>query len=61
MCLSSVSDDEPESSDSLSVDDWLHSLHLDAYLPVFLDHDYTSMDKIRRMWELELTTVRTRS
>ncbi|XP_064635654.1 ankyrin repeat and sterile alpha motif domain-containing protein 1B-like isoform X3 [Lineus longissimus] len=40
-----------------SVEAWLKTLHLTSYLSTFIDHDFCSMEKVHKMWELELTTV----
>lgn len=40
-----------------SVEDWLSSLRLSEYTDAFKSHGYTSMDRVRKLWELELATV----
>ena len=40
-----------------TVDDWLHSLHLDNYIDTFHKNKYSEMEKVLKMWEVELTTV----
>ncbi|XP_075234156.1 ankyrin repeat and SAM domain-containing protein 1A-like [Lycorma delicatula] len=39
------------------VDDWLSRLQLDEYCDTFRRHLYTEMEKVRRIWEVELTAV----
>lgn len=40
-----------------TVDDWLRAIHLDCYADTFHKHLYTDMDRILRIWEVEVTTV----
>ncbi|KAG5669823.1 hypothetical protein PVAND_000116 [Polypedilum vanderplanki] len=40
-----------------SVDQWLTSIHLDEYVDVFKKHLYIDMEKIYRVWEIELQAV----
>ncbi|XP_064602362.1 ankyrin repeat and SAM domain-containing protein 1A-like isoform X2 [Liolophura sinensis] len=40
-----------------SVENWLSSLRLSEYTDAFKSHGYTSMDRVRKLWELELATV----
>ena len=40
-----------------SVEQWLQSLHLSDYLDTFHANNFTSMDRIRNIWELELNSV----
>ncbi len=40
-----------------SVEDWLHSLRLAEYLDIFKSNHFTTMDRVRNIWELELNTV----
>lgn len=40
-----------------SVEEWLKSIHLENYAETFRKHLYTDMDRIKRVWEVELTTV----
>uniref|UniRef100_A0ABD2XRP4 Ankyrin repeat and SAM domain-containing protein 1A n=1 Tax=Trichogramma kaykai TaxID=54128 RepID=A0ABD2XRP4_9HYME len=40
-----------------TVDDWLKSIHLESYAELFRRHLYTDMDKVRRVWEVELAAV----
>ena len=44
-------------SASQTVDDWLKSIHLDSYTDLFRRHLYTDMDRVRRVWEVELAAV----
>lgn len=39
------------------VDEWLRRLHLDVYMDTFKRHLYTDMDRVQRIWEVELTAV----
>lgn len=40
-----------------SVEEWLKSIHLDNYAETFRKHLYTDMDRVRRVWEVELAAV----
>ncbi|XP_048512045.1 ankyrin repeat and sterile alpha motif domain-containing protein 1B-like isoform X2 [Athalia rosae] len=40
-----------------SVDEWLKSIHLECYAETFRKHLYTDMDRVRRVWEVELAAV----
>lgn len=40
-----------------TVDDWLKSINLDTYAELFRRHLYTDMDRVRRVWEVELAAV----
>ncbi|XP_033216122.1 ankyrin repeat and SAM domain-containing protein 1A-like isoform X2 [Belonocnema kinseyi] len=40
-----------------SVEDWLKGIHLDSYADTFKKHLYTDMDRVRRVWEVELAAV----
>jgi len=46
-----------ESGMPRSVEEWLESLHLSAYLDAFNRNQFTSMDRVKQIWDLELTTV----
>lgn len=46
-------DDEKDTA----VEDWLSRLHLDVYIDTFKRHLYTDMERVRRIWEVELTAV----
>ena len=40
------------------VDEWLESLHLkDAYLETFTKNLFTSMEKVSKIWDDELTSI----
>ncbi|KAG7204762.1 hypothetical protein KM043_005175 [Ampulex compressa] len=41
----------------LSVEEWLKSIHLENYAETFRKHLYTDMDRVRRVWEVELAAV----
>ncbi|XP_072945261.1 uncharacterized protein [Epargyreus clarus] len=40
-----------------SVDDWLRNINLEQYSDTFRKHLYVDMDRVRRIWEVELTAV----
>uniref|UniRef100_T1J001 SAM domain-containing protein n=1 Tax=Strigamia maritima TaxID=126957 RepID=T1J001_STRMM len=40
-----------------SVDEWLDSLYLGRYKDTFKRHNYCDMDRVRGIWEVELTTI----
>ncbi|CAH0719150.1 unnamed protein product, partial [Brenthis ino] len=40
-----------------SVDDWLRTINLEQYSDTFRRHLYVDMDRVRRIWEVELTAV----
>ncbi|KAK2576525.1 hypothetical protein KPH14_005847 [Odynerus spinipes] len=40
-----------------SVDEWLKSIHMENYAETFRKHLYTDMDRVRRVWEVELAAV----
>nr|XP_026491846.1 uncharacterized protein LOC113397642 [Vanessa tameamea] len=40
-----------------SVDDWLRTINLELYSDTFRKHLYVDMDRVRRIWEVELTAV----
>ncbi|XP_023248273.1 ankyrin repeat and sterile alpha motif domain-containing protein 1B-like [Copidosoma floridanum] len=40
-----------------TVDEWLDSIHLSGYADLFRRHLYTDMDRVRRVWEVELAAV----
>lgn len=40
-----------------NVDDWLHLLRLDHYAEQFRKNRFDDMERIERIWEVELTTV----
>ncbi|RWS29517.1 ankyrin repeat and SAM domain-containing protein 1A-like protein [Leptotrombidium deliense] len=41
----------------LTVDQWLHSLHLDEYMSRFQENGYIDMSKVRSIWDIELNAV----
>ncbi|XP_050682797.1 ankyrin repeat and SAM domain-containing protein 1A-like isoform X3 [Leptidea sinapis] len=41
----------------LSVDEWLRVINLEQYSDTFRKHLYVDMDRVRRIWEVELTAV----
>ena len=36
---------------------WLDSLRLTEYIDVFVKNNFTDLEKLRKIWEVELTTV----
>ncbi|KOB70413.1 Ankyrin repeat and sterile alpha motif domain-containing protein 1B [Operophtera brumata] len=40
-----------------SVDEWLRQINLEQYSDTFRKHLYVDMDRVRRIWEVELTAV----
>lgn len=40
-----------------TVDEWLKSIHLEVYTELFRRHLYTDMERVRRVWEVELAAV----
>ncbi|GAB6021253.1 hypothetical protein CHUAL_003868 [Chamberlinius hualienensis] len=40
-----------------SVEEWLRSIHLEIYVDTFLRHKFNDMERVMKMWEVELTTV----
>lgn len=40
-----------------TIDDWLHLLRLDHYAEQFHKNRYDDMERVGRIWEVELTTV----
>lgn len=40
-----------------TLEDWLHLLQLDHYVEQFRKNRFDDMDRITRVWEVELTTV----
>lgn len=49
--------DKNNSDQVMSVDEWLRSIHLESYAETFRKHLYTDMDRVRRVWEVELAAV----
>ncbi|XP_050437843.1 ankyrin repeat and SAM domain-containing protein 1A-like [Adelges cooleyi] len=52
--LDSVGGDE---EDATQVEQWLKSIGLECYINTFLKHLYTDLERIARIWEIELTAV----
>ncbi|XP_024083009.1 ankyrin repeat and SAM domain-containing protein 1A-like isoform X3 [Cimex lectularius] len=50
-------DENADGEESLSVDDWLEKLDLACYWDTFRKHLYTEMDRVKSVWEVELTAV----
>ena len=40
-----------------TVEEWLGLLYLSEYLSIFVHHGYTTMDRVKQIWEVELTSV----
>lgn len=40
-----------------SVDEWLRNISLEQYSETFRKHLYVDMDRVKRIWEVELTAV----
>lgn len=40
-----------------TVDQWLRRIHLECYSETFSKHLYLDMDRIRRIWDVELSAV----
>ncbi|XP_046823014.1 uncharacterized protein LOC124425943 isoform X2 [Vespa crabro] len=40
-----------------SVDEWLKSIHMENYMETFRKHLYTDMERVSRIWEVELAAV----
>lgn len=40
-----------------SVEDWLRNINLELYNDTFRKHLYVDMDRVKRIWEVELTAV----
>lgn len=51
--LDQVDDEE----DAKQIEDWLTSIGLACYINTFRKHLYTDLERIARIWEVELTTV----
>lgn len=49
--------DKRASSQSQSVLEWLKSINLEHYAETFKKHLYTDMDRVKRVWEVELAAV----
>ncbi|XP_011694159.1 PREDICTED: ankyrin repeat and sterile alpha motif domain-containing protein 1B-like [Wasmannia auropunctata] len=48
---------EKRSGHGQSVEEWLKSIHMENYAETFRKHLYTDMDRVRRIWEVELAAV----
>jgi hypothetical protein len=46
-----------ENEEESAVNRWLNSIRLDIYKETFRKHLYTDMERVRRIWEVELTAV----
>lgn len=49
--------DKRSGGNGQSVDEWLKTIHLENYAETFKKHLYTDMDRVRRVWEVELAAV----
>jgi hypothetical protein len=52
-----ISNSELDKSEVLLVENWLDCLHLGIYRDTFTRHLYTDMERIKKIWEIELTAV----
>lgn len=43
--------------DEQNVEQWLRRIHLDQYAETFAKHLYHDMDRIKRIWDVELSAV----
>lgn len=48
---------EGHDKEETAVDQWLDSIRLGVYKETFRKHLYTDMERVRRIWEVELTAV----
>ncbi|XP_018311442.1 uncharacterized protein [Mycetomoellerius zeteki] len=48
---------EKRSGHGQSVEEWLKSIHMENYTETFRKHLYTDMDRVKRIWEVELAAV----
>lgn len=48
---------EKRSGHGQSVEEWLKSIHMENYAETFRKHLYTDMDRVKRIWEVELAAV----
>jgi hypothetical protein len=48
---------EVHDQEDTAVDQWLNSIMLGVYKETFRKHLYTDMERVRRIWEVELTAV----
>ncbi|XP_043268732.1 ankyrin repeat and SAM domain-containing protein 1A-like isoform X2 [Venturia canescens] len=49
--------DKRAGSQARTVEEWLNSIHLDNYAETFRKHLYTDMERVKRVWEVELAAV----
>lgn len=49
--------DKMQSHSPSELEEWLHLLRLDHYADLFRKNYFDDMERIRRVWEVELTTV----
>ncbi|XP_034939821.1 ankyrin repeat and SAM domain-containing protein 1A-like [Chelonus insularis] len=49
--------DKRSGSQAKTVDEWLKGIHLEKYIETFKKHLYTDMDRVKRVWEVELAAV----
>lgn len=49
--------DKRSGSQAKTVDEWLKAIHLDNYNETFKKHLYTDMERVKRVWEVELSAV----
>ncbi|XP_074108393.1 ankyrin repeat and sterile alpha motif domain-containing protein 1B isoform X5 [Cotesia typhae] len=49
--------DKRSGSQARTVEEWLKGINLDNYLETFKKHLYTDMDRVKRVWEVELAAV----
>jgi hypothetical protein len=53
----SIAADSGEDREETAVDQWLDTIKLGAYKETFRKHLYADMERVRRIWEVELTAV----
>ncbi|XP_073999351.1 ankyrin repeat and SAM domain-containing protein 1A-like isoform X3 [Rhodnius prolixus] len=56
-CTTNDQSSTSSNNDSTSVDEWLERLDLGQYRETFRKHLYTDMERVRNVWEVELTAV----
>lgn len=49
--------DKRSGSQSKTIDEWLKGIHLENYRETFRKHLYTDMERVKRVWEVELAAV----
>jgi hypothetical protein len=57
LLLNNRFEKQPNINLNQTVDDWLKSIHLDNYAELFRKHLYMDMERVRRVWEVELAAV----